>query len=268
MPDYAVLLSGPQSHDPRAIAQLVAAASGRTAIDAMQQLYHGRGLLAVQLTAEQAQELGRQLTAMGLRAFAVPESRLLPHVRPHAATTGRLREEGFELEDQLNRVQLEPWDQLSLVAAACVETDQRELSPLERAHQSPERDGPAKVGDEEDGLKREYYLDLCFSGDSPRHYRIEAGSFSYHYLAEDGRLSLRRDDNFVTFVNDVLRHAQHAWVTPAVTALGRGELLSEAVVRDVKLFDAELRWRLMVLRCLGRPSPPGSRDGNGAAGVV
>ncbi|MBI2302344.1 MAG: hypothetical protein HYU66_25855 [Armatimonadetes bacterium] len=106
-------------------------------------------------------------------------------------------------------------------------------------------------------MERRYFLDLCFQEEELRHYRIDSSAFSYHYLAEDGRLTLRRDDNFVTFVGDIVAQAGEAWVTPACGAMARGEVDREAVVRDLKLFDAEQRWRLQVLVALGPPAAGG-----------
>ncbi|MBI2302343.1 MAG: hypothetical protein HYU66_25850 [Armatimonadetes bacterium] len=140
---YALCLAAPQKFDAQAIARVVAEVCGRTQVDAMHQLYHGRGLLADRLPAEQAQELGRRLAEQGLNVFAVPETGLLPVPRPRPITTARVRPAGLEIEDQLHRLRVEPWDGLRLVALAVVEHDRRELSPLERAHRDSTRPGRA-----------------------------------------------------------------------------------------------------------------------------
>lgn len=269
MAGYALLLSAPQSYDQRAVARVIAEVTGRTVIDAMQQLYHGRGLLADHLEADQAQALGQRLATFGVAVFAVPEAELLPLSRPRAVTSGRVRAEVFEIEDQFNRVTRLPWRALTVVAAAAVETDRRELSPLERAHLETARAAVERIGEEDEGVKREYYLDLCFELDELCHYRIGGGSFSYHYLAEDGRLSLRRNENFVTLTGDIVSHAGEAWVAEGAWAVTEGRLLRTMLVRDLRLFDAEVRWRRQVLRTLGRPLAGGAPEGRGAgSGIV
>ncbi|NUQ01344.1 MAG: hypothetical protein HUU35_15985, partial [Armatimonadetes bacterium] len=126
MGSYALVLATEAAFEPREVAKVVAACTGRTSIDAMQHLFYGRGLLAEHLTAEQAQEIGRQLATLALPTLAVPAEELQPVVRPLRVTKAVVSPGGFEIEDQLQRRRVEGWAWLRLVATASVQTAEAE----------------------------------------------------------------------------------------------------------------------------------------------
>lgn len=250
MDTYALLLATPDLLERREVAETIAEVTGRTLLDARQQLHHGRGLLADRLAPEQAQELGRRLGGLQVPCFAVPSDALVPPPRPLRIAKGAPQRETLVLEDQLQRRATERFDQLRLFCAGVVETEEPGAEPV-GARRRPER-APLLVEDE-DRVERQILLDLVFGDGVPRHYRIDAGSFHYGYLAATERLSLRRDDNLVALVQDLLAGAATAWVTAAVDALAAGEVLGAAVVEEVRWYEAEVRWRLQRLRALGPP---------------
>lgn len=256
MGSYALVLATEAAFEPREVAKVVAACTGRTSIDAMQHLFYGRGLLAEHLTAEQAQEIGRQLATLALPTLAVPAEELQPVVRPLRVTKAVVSPGGFEIEDQLQRRRVEGWAWLRLVATGAVQAAEGERHGAPLPLLPGERQGLRLPDDDEQPIERRHYLDLVFGEQAPRHYRIDAGAFNYQYLGADGRLSLRRDDNFIKLVADVVAAADGAWVTPAARAVSVGELAPGGVVADLRLYDAELRWRLQRLRALGQPDEP------------
>ena len=261
MSEYALLLATWSRFEVREIARQVADVTGRTGLDAARQLHLGRGLLADRLPLVWAQQLGARLATDGLATFAVPDSELLAAVRPYRVTIGRPLDEGFEIEDQLQRKRVEPWGGLRVLAGAVLEVELAEAVQRERRQTlsgawAPEAEaGAGWTRAQRDEQKEDHpIIDLAFGETAPRCYRIEAGHFNYQYLAADGRLTLRRDANFRLLLADLIARAPAAcWATAATRAMAAGEIREEAVVSEVRLLDAELRWRCQRLRALGPP---------------
>ena len=253
MGTYALLLAAGRLKDRRAAARRIAAATGRTALDALQAIHHGRGILATRLAGEQVQRLGRELAALGLETFAVPDEALVPPVRPWRVTKAAPGESQLVIEDQFQRRQAEPWAELRLLCAGTVqepgtvepEAGARALAAL--------ADSPRALGgDEEESGRRQHFADLVFGEPPERHYRLEAAAFSYQYLAAAGRLALRHEANWVALLSDLIAGGgQAVWVTEAARAMAAGRVVESAVVEELRLYDAEVRWRLQRLRVLG-----------------
>jgi len=250
MATYAVLLAAGRLKDRRAAARLVSEASGRPQLDALQALHHGCGLIAERLAPEQAQWLGGALAKLGQETFAVPDAALLPPVRPQRVTKATPTSAHLVIEDQLQRTLPEPWSRLRLLCAGTVRSAAEER-PASAAAAFAEEPAPLTTDDDESGRLR-HYLDLVFGEVEPRHYRFESAACSYAYLAAAGRLSLRHEENWVTFVADLAQAAPAAaWVTAPARAMATGKLLPDAVVDELRLYDAEVRWRLQRLLVLG-----------------
>ncbi len=265
MDSYALLLSDLLAGEVRELARHIAEQTERTLFDVTQQVYYGRGLLAERLTGEEVQALGGRLAAAGWPTFAVPETALVAPVRPLRVTKAAVTPDGFVIEDQLQRLRTEPWHELRLLCAGTVQADEHEL-PTESARRAPARPKAGaltvpgegvvlRLGDDDDEVvERRHYLDLLFCDAAPRHYRIDAGTFNYQYLAGAGRLGLRRDENLMRLASDLVAQGGAGWVTPAVRKLADGRLEPTAVVPALRLYDAEVRWRWQRLRAFGAPS--------------
>ena len=265
MADYALLLLDAPPGEARELAHVIADVTDRTLFDVTQAVYYGRGLLAEHLPLDQAQVLGARLLDAGCATFCVPEGELHAPVRPLRVTKAAVGGDGFVIEDQLQRQRLEPWGELRLLAAGTVQPAEPEL-PAESGQRGGARPkagvlappGEAVVlrltEDEDEGLVRRHYLDLVFDDAEPRHYRIDCGTFNYQYLSADGRLGLRRDENLVQMAADLVQQGGAGWVTAAVRALAEGRLEPAAVVATIRLYDAEVRWRLQRLRTFGAPA--------------
>lgn len=250
MATYALLLAAGRLRERRAVARLVAEASGRTVLDALQALHHGGGLLAERLTAEQAQWLGGALAQQGLETFAVPDTALVPPVRPLRVTKATPTSAHLVLEDQLQRTTPEPWAEVRLLCTGAVPAAAPD-SPAAMVAALSEAPAAVEAEDEDAGRVR-HVADLVCGDVAPRHYRFESAAFSYAYLAAAGRLSLRHEENWVAFLKDLVEAAPAAaWITPAARAMAGGKLLAEAVVDEPRLYDAEVRWRLQRLQVLG-----------------
>jgi len=249
MATYAVLLAAGRLRERRAVARQVAEASGRPVLDALQALHHGCGIVAERLTAEQAQGLGATQARLGLGTFAVPDQALLAPVRPLRVTKATPTSEHLVIEDQLQRTLAEPWAELQLLCAGTV----REVAPDAPAAVVALAEASAGlVTDSEESGRFRHVADLVFGAVAPRHYRLEAAACSYPYLAAAGRLALRHEENWIAFLADLVAAAPPgAWLTAAARAMAAGRLAADTVVDEVRLYDAEVRWRMQRLLVLG-----------------
>lgn len=258
MAGYAVMRADETVLELKEVARLIAETTGRAALDAIQFLHHGRGLLADHLTLAEAQQIGAGLRAAGLPTVVLPDSALLPISRPRRISKARLSAAGLDLEDPFQRRWRESWAGVVLVAATTVQTLEgpREAGVVKRALALVPHEQPVfRLAEPVEGpVELRQLLDLVCGRRNPRHYRLEAGLFNYRYLAAEGRLSLRRDENYLRLLEDVLRWATTAWVTPGTRSLRDGVIATAALVADERLVDAEIRWRRQRLALLGRPA--------------
>lgn len=268
MTTYALVSADERPVDLQRVADHLAEVSGRTVLDVRAQLHHGRGLLATHLTPAQAQAAGARLRAAGVAVVAIPDAELTPPARPVRVTKARVLDDGLEIEDQLSRRRLEPWLALRLLVAGCVRPDEPE-TPKDLTAVVPGEGRTLRIDEEDERRGGQHLLDLVFGEVAPRHYRIDAGTFNYQYLATDGRLKLRSEENFVTLVQDVLmRSPAEAWATPSVRALARWRLDPRAVVPEARLYDAEVRWRVQLTRLGERPPDQAAAAADASAEAV
>ncbi|MCC7494610.1 MAG: hypothetical protein IT204_19790 [Fimbriimonadaceae bacterium] len=255
MNDYALLAAASLPRDLAPLTQAIATVCGERLIDVAGRLHRGRGLLAEHLALGPAQDLGRQLAALGLPTCCLPQAALLPLERPGPVTRAAVEPAALAVEDHRQRVRRWPWGNLQLLAGALLEKDERGPAELLAG---PAAAGPASLrlvaeGDDE-GPPRQVLLDLVFAPPTPGYCRIDSVAFNYAYLAAGGRAGLRREEKLQALAADLVAAAGAAWVTSFVRALAAGVLELRGRIEDSRLLDAETRWRRQRLQVVGVPT--------------
>lgn len=236
IPRVHVLLDEPQALATQlnAVARLLAAVTGQTVPDSLQQVRYGRGIVARDLAAKPARELTRALASVGLGAFVVPVSEFTAAPRARRVSGVAIDDEGLGLTMR-GREGLPPrrldWEDVWAIHPAAV--------VLESG--SEERDALARKGEPLAGLEpraktlltelrrnreRErapIRLSIEIVCNGPRLFRLGSDSTGiYANLAERADHSL---ENFLRLLEELLTKAPGAVLVPpgAMRLVDRGD---------------------------------------------
>ncbi|GIX05355.1 MAG: hypothetical protein KatS3mg114_1224 [Planctomycetaceae bacterium] len=202
--------------DPHVLATLLAQATGMLPLDALLHARRAPAVLAVELTAAQAQQLVQWLEGIGIQSAAVVVNDLPDFSQPHVLHHAHITPSGLEIYNLRGTVdECLPWSQLAVIAAGEV--------PGEETVRYPEPGSPTIVsaaplpstGVVEHQLHGQFELWLITH--PPRVFCLEHRHFNYDGLGEEKTSSAQA--NFLHWLERLVSHAPQAWRTPATRAL-------------------------------------------------
>lgn len=229
--------------------------------DAMIRAHSAPGILPDQLSDDEAAHWVQAIGELGLHSEAVPAAEVPDFGHGEAVHHARLLEAGLEIiEIHGQEEQVVPWPDVALLSVGQVpqEVSRRYVMPtttLTAARRTlpPPVDVPLPSGPE-----------LWVVGTNPlRPFRIDHKRLNYEYLGERKTDSATR--NFRVFIEELVRHAPGAYLTPATRAylehgsLRHYEFDSPAELRRYTVFHVMLWQRLRQQQDLQTPSVEGQQ---------
>ena len=194
-----------------------------TGIDAQTSANDAFGILLRGLELDQASQLHGALLKEGIKTVVVEEHKL-PSLPPgHIGRQAELGDQHLTLFDSMRRPSKLAWADISFIAAGLV--------------RSPHSVNPARTREE---TRDHMMLDIFLRGDAGR-FTIAGEEFSYDHLG--ARLSDDPAMNFVSLVQDLVRHAPNAGMNRGATAACQKppELFPYP---SKQAFNEELTWML------------------------
>jgi hypothetical protein len=239
---FAVILSRPEEREPMALAKALAAIRKTPVQDQVAAAKRGWGILAENLSAEEAQSLVEGLGRLGLECASLPTSSLVP--LPETKPIGRF-------EPALT-------DRLVLVAAAGITVTSTTTKAVKEGPSAAQKalstaillgtGLPIKIGGKERTVEktqtqsdRVFYLDLLYK-DPFRRLRVDALHFDYSFLKE--RKLYQVFGNFKLLLGDLAQAVPGAWRNHGTKILLSGSPLQKMGYESLADLERETRWLL------------------------
>jgi len=201
--------------DPHDLAEVLTEVLGIHLTDAMLHARRAPGILPDRMSREQADRLAAAVDELGLHAESVSAEEIPDFGHGEAVHHVQCPEAGLDIFGLRGGLDdCVPWDEIELICVGVVpqETTRHyltdEMATLSAARRTapPPHDVPLSPGPE-----------LWFIRRSPPHaYRVDHKRMNYEYLGE--RKTDSATVNFRLFLEDLLRHAPRAYVTPSTRA--------------------------------------------------
>ncbi|MBS0262219.1 MAG: hypothetical protein JSS02_09740 [Planctomycetes bacterium] len=201
--------------DAGELATVLTAVLGLHPTDAMVQSRSAPGVLPGKLSREQAERLAAAIQNIGVRAEVASPEELADLEATEVVHHCRCVPAGLEIVDPRGVVQATiPWDEVDLISVGVVPQETGwhyptgDMAILSAARRSPRTplEIPATAGPE-----------VWITCRSPfRSFRIDHKRMNYEYLGDCKTESATA--NFMLFLNDLMRHAPYAYVTPSTRA--------------------------------------------------
>ncbi|MBI3863255.1 MAG: hypothetical protein HY290_15295 [Planctomycetia bacterium] len=201
--------------DPHELAQVLVEVLGMHPTDAIVHARSAPGILPDRLTRERAEQLASAIQRIGVRADVATAGEIPDFHHGEIVHHGNCTDAGLVIIEEHGDLETcVPWNEIELICVGVVPQEAGrhyptgEMSVLSAARRSPHAplEIPATAGPE-----------LWFIRRSPfRAFRIDHKRMNYEYLGE--RKSDSATVNFQSFLDDLLRHAPDAYVTPSTRA--------------------------------------------------
>lgn len=235
--DYRVVVYAAPD-DPDALKQLLVEQLGMTGIDAQIQIHALPGILLPLLERGLAERLVGRIEELGLAAGVIHRDHV-PHLEhPRPLHHARCTESGVDIIDLHGKAQEHiAWADVELISMGFVPMEKSRYfsgASLGAAMTAPHYEQSMKEFQSRGGT--ELWL---VRRDPEVAYRLNHQEMNYEYLAE--RMTDSATGNFRLFLEDLVAHANDAYVTPATRAfLGHGSLRQYAFDSQVELQHSTL----------------------------
>lgn len=273
---YAILLNELKPLDLQKTARILAKAENIIYADATRSVRNCCGILAQQLTFQEAKSISEELNREAVGVFYMDQSKMyLPEPAVHVNNADCL-EQCFDVEDLYGRHHPLSWTNITLISLGRVvergESGSWACStggagigvrrilggPLfgrGMIAPAPVEPSPRRKLTEEEHL----FLDIFSKQPQKRHYRIEQKNFNYDYLGE--RLRASSAENVRLLVEDVVRFAKQAYGNRGINAYLSGTEPEKLNYNDLGHFDKENLWLLQLIHLSGSSSEEEKYEG-------
>ena len=266
---YAILLEELKLLDLQKTATILAKAEGIIYADATRAVRNCCGILATDLTLQEAKTICNELNGEGVGVFYMEQSKMYFPASAMVVNNGDCLEDGFHAQDMYGRSYPLDWANVILISLGRV-VERKEAvtydgSPTRAAIRgggivvaalfggalaAPAPAGSSsrrKITEEED-----FVLDIFSKEPQERHYRIKQKGFNYDYLG--ARLRPIAGENFHFLVEDLVRFATQAYGNRGINAFLSGKEPEKLNYSDLDHFDRENLWLLQLIHCQTPPA--------------
>ncbi len=237
--------------NPLVVRPLLRSFCGLSARDAARQVTHGMGILAEGLAPDTARRLAEALESKGIEAFAVPAARAPePADQVRFLSVQNVDERGLHLQtDPKGTVRALGWE--SVVAGVCTKDLFGGHRVVSYVHRAPSTYATVYTGAtysgfglrvEEHDVPAPTTLTLVLHDGHGRLHTMKVTADHVHYAYLGERLQTNRDTNFLLFLTDVGRHAQHAYFPPSYIQVAGGHTLALKEPGGRVEYNNYLRW--------------------------
>ena len=263
---YSILMNELIPLDLQKTSRILARAENIILADATRSVRNCCGILAKNLTLQEATSISEEVNREGVGVFHVDQSKMYYPERPVHINNADCLEECFNARDIYGRYYPLSWQNIILISLGRV-VERKDsgswacstgaaprrmfgapLLGVGMIAPAPVEPSPARKVTEEEHL----VLDIFSKDPQRKHYRIQQKSFNYDYLGE--RLSQNSAQNFRLFMEDVARFAQQAYGNRGINAYLTGNEPEKLDYGSLDHFDDENLWLLQLIHLGGSSS--------------
>jgi len=262
---YAILLNELIPLDLQKTARILAKAQNIIYADATRSVRNCCGILAQNLTLEEARSLSDDLNREDVGVFYMDQGQMYRPERAVHVNNADCLEQHFNVQDVYGRPHPLSWENITLISLGRVvertESGSWACSVPGRGivagrvlrasilglsggmiARGPVESSPGRRRATEE---ERHILDIFSKVPQRRHYRIQQKSFNYNYLGE--RLRPNSTENFRLFIEDLVRFAKHAYGNRGINAYLTGKEPEKIDYYDLDHFNKENLWLLQLI---------------------
>jgi hypothetical protein len=242
---HALLQTHPTPPSAEQLAEAFRGIPGLTAVDAAKSARQAYGVLARNLTAEDATNVAKSLRGQGFEAIALAESQVPRLPEPKYTRRLDITPDALHVYDAIGRPQPVPWPQISLLSAGIVPrmnlvsftTDEIKVSVGLTGHRRQEVVTQLNHKLDTSG---QLVLDIILTGGSMR-FQVESKEFLYKYTVDVPELE--PNQRFGELVRRLLAHTPNVLLNRGAEQLRDNAPLPQVYISKAAFADESL-WLL------------------------
>jgi hypothetical protein len=273
---FIVVMRGNKPAPIAVLSRAIAKATGQVALDVTRTLRDQTGIVARELTEEQAHAVVNALSNQGIRSFALAESQRVVFPEPVFLETARLQEEALQVDDlrdenhrKIGKVSVPCRDIVFLATAMVkVEVITREVvTDVSHTGAGPlamplpgrgaghllgaaigqainEASNPTRVIRRKTQSHYQHFLDL-FAVEPAHHIRLDANTFNFYQTGL--KMQPTSVMNLCRFIQALAPRCTEAQIDPSIRYILDGNPLTNLRCNSPAQYDAYLDWRIQLL---------------------